>query len=183
MEHVILVDEHDREIGTEEKLEAHRSGKLHRAFSIFLFNEKQEMLIQQRAHSKYHSGGQWSNACCSHPRPGEDPLAAATRRLKDELGIQCGLQKAFHFIYKAPLDHQLIEHEFDHVFVGHFDGEPELNPCEVNAWRWIAFTDLEKEMSLSPGQFTYWFKVIWRKVWTVYLSLPDQPNLVRSVEK
>ncbi len=173
MERVVLVDDQDREIGTEEKLKAHLSGKLHRAISIFIFNDNQEMLLQQRALSKYHSGGLWSNSCCSHPRPGETPLAAATRRLKEEMGIECELQKAFHFIYKAPLDNNLKEFEFDHVFVGHFNGEPVLNPQEACAWKWVGFSDLEKEMQLHPEQFTVWFKAIWRKVWTVYLSFSE----------
>ncbi len=164
MEHVVLVDDQDREIGTEEKLQAHLSGKLHRAISIFIFNENHEMLIQQRAHSKYHSGGLWSNTCCSHPWQGEIPLEAAKRRLREEMGIECALEKAFHFIYKAPLNNNLREFEFDHVFVGHFEGEPTPNPEEASAWKWIAFSDVEKEMHLHPEQYTFWFKAIWRKV-------------------
>lgn len=163
MEEVILVDLEDREIGTSEKLQAHIEGKLHRAISVFLFNSKKEMLLQQRAFEKYHSGGLWTNTCCSHPRPGESVLNAAERRLKEEMGIQCALTKAFEFTYKAELDQGLTEYEYDHVFFGEFDGAPILNPEEAFSYRWIAMEDLKEEIEKFPHKFTYWFKILMEK--------------------
>jgi isopentenyl-diphosphate Delta-isomerase len=160
MENVVLVDEHDSEVGIEEKLQAHLSGKLHRAISVFLFNAKKELLIQQRSYSKYHSGGLWSNSCCSHPRPGETPLEASKRRLWEEMGIRCELEKRFDFVYKVSLDNQITEHEFDHVFIGRFDGEVNPDPKEVCDWKWIALSKLEKEISLFPERYTFWFKLV-----------------------
>lgn len=164
MESVILVDAEDREVGVEEKLAAHLSGKLHRAVSVFLFNKKGEMLLQQRAFSKYHSGGLWSNTCCGHPRPGESPLAAAERRLWEEMGIRTSLNKLLDFTYRAELDKGLIEHEFDHVFQGEFEGAFEPNPEEVAAWKWMSLQDLEKALHNESAHFTYWFKLILPKV-------------------
>ena len=123
-EQVILVDKDDKQVGLMSKLEAHEKGVLHRAFSIFIFNSKYELLLQKRASSKYHSGGLWTNTCCSHPREGEDTLDAANRRLNEEMGIKTSLRKVYDFIYKAELDNQLTEHEFDHVFYGVFDNDP-----------------------------------------------------------
>ena len=128
---VILVDEQDQEIGVMEKMEAHRQGLLHRAFSVFIFNEKGEMLLQQRSLDKYHSGGLWTNACCSHPRPGEDIQRAAQRRLHEELGFVTSIEEIFDFIYKSPFDNGLTEHEFDHVFIGVYDDVIEPNQKEV----------------------------------------------------
>lgn len=159
-EQVILVDALDREIGLEEKMQAHREGKLHRAISVFLFNDAGQMLLQQRALSKYHSGGQWSNACCSHPRQGETLLAAATRRLGEELGVHCELEKVFEFTYRVDLDQGLTEHEYDHVFVGRFNGSPRLNPDEACAWKWIDIDELEEDVLLHPERYTAWFKII-----------------------
>ncbi len=160
MEHVILVDEADRETGTMEKMEAHRKGILHRAFSILLFNSKGELLLQKRATKKYHSGGLWTNTCCSHPHPGEDIINAANRKLKQEMGISLYPEFAFKFIYNTPLDHGLIEHEYDHVLIGQFDGEPEINPEEVEDWKFINLASLRKSIQERPEMYTYWFKVI-----------------------
>jgi isopentenyl-diphosphate Delta-isomerase len=163
-EKVVLVDALDNEIGTQEKLLAHREGNLHRAISVFLFNDQGQMLLQQRAFLKYHSGGLWSNTCCSHPRPKETPLHAAQRRLFEEMGIRCKLEKILDFTYRAELDQNLIEHEFDHVFVGQFNGEPKPNPDEAHAWQWMGIGELERDVAENPGRYTAWFKIIWHKV-------------------
>ena len=157
-EQVILVDTNDVSIGTEEKMAAHRAGKLHRAFSIFVFNNKREVMLQQRASTKYHCPGLWTNTCCSHPRPGEETSAAAERRLKEEMGFVTELKEIFSFTYRVEFDNGLTEHEFDHVFIGRYDGEPILNPAEAEAWRWVSLPALEKEMEAEPEQFTYWLK-------------------------
>ena len=158
-DHVILVDEHDQSLGTEEKMSAHRAGRLHRAFSIFVFHPDGRVMLQQRAFSKYHSGGLWTNTCCSHPRPGEETLAAAHRRLSEEMGFDCELRHAFAFVYRAELDHGLTEHEYDHVYVGTFSGEPQLNSDEAAAWRWIATFELEREIEEQPERFTVWSRI------------------------
>lgn len=155
---VILVDQNDLEVGTIDKMEAHTKGMLHRAFSIFLFNSKKEMLIHQRAAGKYHGGGLWTNACCSHPQPGEELKASAMERLYFEMGLQCELQKAFSFIYHSPVENSLIEHEYDHVYIGFTDDNPTPNPEEVQDYRWISTPDLKKEIELQPEKFTFWFK-------------------------
>lgn len=158
-EQVILVDEHDGVIGTMEKMEAHEKGLLHRAFSVFIFNPRGEMLIHQRAIEKYHSGGLWTNACCSHPRKGETIEEAAHRRLVEEMGLDCELQEQFHFIYKASLDGGLMEHELDHVLFGIFNGYPKPNPDEVMAWKYIAMPDLQEDIRINPEKYTVWFKI------------------------
>lgn len=163
-EHVILVDKNDNEVGTEEKLKAHVDKKLHRAISIFIFNSKGEMMLQQRAASKYHSGGLWTNTCCSHPRPSESVQQAAERRLPEEMGFSCKLEKAFDFIYYAELDKGLTEHEFDHVFTGVFDGEPKLNKEEAESYRWVSIGQVRKEIEETPEQFTEWFKIAFEEV-------------------
>ncbi len=155
-ESVVLVDLRDREIGTEEKLQAHRKGLLHRALSIFLFNQKGEWLLQQRALSKYHSPGLWSNTCCSHPRPGEAPLDAAHRRLHEEMGMSCDLQFRYTFLYRAELDHGLIEHELDHIFFGFTESDPSPNPDEVASWKWISGDLLQEDLT----HYTAWFKLL-----------------------
>jgi isopentenyl-diphosphate delta-isomerase len=160
MEHVILVDEHDRPTGTMEKMEAHRKGVLHRAFSVLLFNAKGELLIQKRSRTKYHSAGLWTNTCCSHPRPDETLSEAATRRLREEMGIQVEVEPLYSFIYKVNLDGGLVEHELDHVLIGHFDGEPELNANEASAWRYATLAQLKLEALENPEEFTHWFKLI-----------------------
>jgi isopentenyl-diphosphate delta-isomerase len=162
-EQVILVDENDREIGTDEKLAAHTAGKLHRAISVFVFDERGRLLIQQRASSKYHSGGLWSNTCCSHPRPEEASKAAAHRRLREEMGFDCTLQHAFSFVYKSRLANHLWEHEYDHVFVGRFDGTPTPNPAEVHGWRWIDFAEMLGDVRANPDKYTVWFKIALEK--------------------
>ncbi len=163
-EYLTLVDENDREIGTEEKWITHKRGQLHRAVSVFLFNENGQMMIQQRALSKYHSGGLWSNACCGHPRPGESPSRAAERRLWEEMGIRCELEKAFDFIYKAPLDNGLTEYEFDHVFVGEFAGDANPDPLEVCAWKWVDIPVLMQDITSHPENYTFWFKYMLDRV-------------------
>jgi len=159
MAEVILVDENDNPIGREEKIKAHEMGKLHRCFSILIFNPKGELLIQQRAKFKYHSSGLWSNTCCSHPRPNEDLKTEAKRRLKEEVGVDCDLKEIFTFIYKAKVG-ALIEHEFDHVFVGRFNGTPRVNPKEVQDLKWVNLKKLEKDMKEHPRKYTFWFKKI-----------------------
>jgi len=162
-EYVIIVDENDKEIGTEEKIKAHKEEKLHRSFSIFIFNSKGELLIQQRAKTKYHSGGLWSNSCCSHPRPGETLNEAAHRRLKEEMGFDCKLKEVFSFIYKIKFDNDLSEHEYNHIFTGSFSGNPEPNSEEVEDWKWIDMINLKKDIRENPEKYTYWFKLIINK--------------------
>jgi isopentenyl-diphosphate delta-isomerase len=156
---VILVDEKDNAIGLMEKMEAHQKGLLHRAFSIFLFNGKGEMLLQRRAHSKYHSPGLWTNTCCSHPMQGETLEMAASRRLKEEMGMTCTMTKAFDFIYRADLDNNLVEHEFDHVFFGTTNQVPNINADEVSDWKWMAVYDVYIDVQLNPVRYTEWFKI------------------------
>jgi isopentenyl-diphosphate delta-isomerase len=160
MDFVVLVDSQDNEVGIMEKLEAHEKGLLHRAFSIFLFNSKGEMLLQQRALTKYHSPGLWTNACCSHPAPNETTLEAGKRRLQEELGLSTVLVEAFKFEYRASFDNSLTEHELDHVLVGYTDDFPQLNPDEAQDYRWFRWSDLLSEMALYPEKFTVWFKII-----------------------
>jgi isopentenyl-diphosphate delta-isomerase len=164
MENVILVDTNDTPVGQMEKLKAHLKGELHRALSVLVFNNDGEILLQQRAFSKYHTPGLWSNTCCSHPRPGEDSLEAATRRLQEEMGFTTPLIKSFDFIYKAHFDNGLIEHEFDHVFFGTFDGEPDINPEEANDFKWVKLNILMEDMRSSPENYTVWFRIIMEKM-------------------
>ncbi|MCX6814094.1 MAG: isopentenyl-diphosphate Delta-isomerase [Candidatus Aenigmarchaeota archaeon] len=159
MEEIILVDEKDREVGREEKIAVHKQGKLHRAFSIFVFNSKGEMLIQKRAKGKYHSGDLWTNTCCSHPRAGENIEEAVHRRLKEEAGFDCPLKEAFSFIYKVKFDNGLMENELDHVFIGKFDGKPKFNPEEAQEWKWISQEELKKDVQKNSEKYTYWFRV------------------------
>lgn len=158
MEEVVLVDEKDNELGLMEKMEAHQKGLLHRAFSVFVFNSNGELLLQKRAASKYHSGGLWTNTCCSHPRKGETALVAANRRLKEEMGMGCKLEKAFHFIYKSALDNELTEHELDHVFVGFTDDKPVLNSDEAEDFKYISLERLTQEIKTNPDNYTIWLK-------------------------
>jgi isopentenyl-diphosphate delta-isomerase len=167
-EMIILVDENDREIGVDEKLKVHKEGKLHRAFSIFIFNSKGQMLLQKRARDKYHSAGLWSNACCSHPRAGESLEQAVHRRLKEEMGFDCGLEKVFHFTYKAEVGNGLIEHEVDHVFIGIYDGEVYPNPEEAEEFKWVDIDTLRKELKENPDKFTPWFRICVDKVLEIY---------------
>ena len=158
-EKVILVDKNDNQVGLMPKLEAHEKGVLHRAFSIFIFNSKYELLLQKRASSKYHSGGLWTNTCCSHPREGEDILDAANRRLDEEMGIKTSLRKVYDFIYKAELDNQLTEHEFDHVFYGVFDNDPILNKDEAEDFKWVDMETLNNDIIKNEENYTVWFKI------------------------
>lgn len=163
MELVVLVNEADQQIGLMEKLEAHQKGLLHRAFSVFLFNKKGEMLLQKRANTKYHSPNLWTNAVCSHPRNGESYKNGALRRLNEELGISTEIEEKFHFIYKADVGQNLWEHELDYVFVGIYEGIFNLNPNEVSETRYVSLVDLQKEMLSNPDNFTEWFKIILNK--------------------
>jgi len=164
VDHVILVDENDKPIGTMPKFEAHEKGFLHRAFSVFIFNSKGELLLQQRSLSKYHSPGLWTNTCCSHPRETELIEEAAERRLKEEMGLLCKLEKKFYFIYKTTFDNGLTEHEFDHVFFGKSDQYPKINADEVLSWNYFSFEEIENELALRPEMFTEWFKICFQKV-------------------
>lgn len=161
---VILVDENDNELGVMNKLDAHRPPVLHRAFSVFIFNSKNEMLLQQRAAGKYHSAGLWTNACCSHPLPGEATPKAALRRLKEELGFETGLEKIFAFTYKADFDNGLSEHEYDHVFVGFYDGHVHADPEEVAAYRYVSIKDIGEWLRTRPEQFTAWFHIAFPRI-------------------
>lgn len=163
-EYVILVDEQDNDIGVMEKLRAHREGKLHRAFSIFIFNAKNELLLQQRALDKYHSGGLWTNTCCSHPRPHETVKDAAHRRLFEEMGIACELSIKTSFIYQTPFENGLTEHELDYVLTGTIHSDPVINPAEVNAFRWLSLEAVRKEVALHPEHYTSWFKIALERV-------------------
>ena len=157
---VILVNTLDEEIGTMEKLEAHQKGLLHRAFSVFIFNSKKELLLQKRAIGKYHSEGLWTNTCCSHPSPNESIEEAAVRRLKEEMGYECSVVKTFSFIYDVALDNELIEHELDHVVIGISNSNPVLNLAEASDFDWKTIENIKKEMELFPDNFTSWFKII-----------------------
>ncbi len=164
-ERIILVDERDNEVGSEEKMKAHQNGgKLHRAFSIFVFNGKGEMLLQKRAAGKYHCGGMWTNTCCSHQRPDESLEQAAHRKLKQEMGFDTKLKEIFSFIYKASFDNGLTEHELDHVFAGRFDGKPEPNPEEASDFEWLGIDKLKKDVAKNPGKYTPWFRVVLGRV-------------------
>ena len=163
-ERVILVTPDDVPVGVHAKHGAHVAGLLHRAFSLFVFDTSGRMLLQQRAWDKYHSGGLWSNTCCSHPRPGESTAAAVQRRVFEEMGFHCPMRTAFSFVYRADVGGGLIEHEYDHVFVGRFDGDPAPDPVEVADWRWISPAELDREARAYPGRFTYWFHIAWAEL-------------------
>lgn len=164
MEQVILVDENDRQIGLMEKQAAHVNPHLHRAFSIFIFNSKGELLMQQRALSKYHSPGLWTNTCCSHPRAGETTADAASRRLMEEMGMACPMHEVYTFIYNAPVGQGLTEHEFDHVFIGQSDDTPIINHEEVESWKYMTVADLKEDIQLHPEQYTEWFKITFEEM-------------------
>jgi isopentenyl-diphosphate Delta-isomerase len=161
---VILVDENDNPVGVGEKIETHKKGILHRAFSVFIFNAKGEMLLQQRAMGKYHSSGLWTNACCSHPYPGEETLAAAQRRLSEEVGFNTPLEKVFDFVYKAEFDNGLTEHEFDHVFVGEYDGNIDFNKEEVMDICYKNMQDVRHSLQTHPQKYTAWFHLAFSKM-------------------
>lgn len=164
-EKVVLVNENDEVLGVEEKLATHLRGALHRAFSIFVFNSTGSLLVQRRTASKYHSAGLWSNTCCGHPRLGESTEAASRRRLFEEMGFDCELQKVFEFVYYAELGDGLFEHEYDHVLVGLFNGIPNPNPQEVDDWRWVELPKLKLELQQNPTHFTHWFRVALEPLW------------------
>ncbi|HXY32344.1 MAG TPA: isopentenyl-diphosphate Delta-isomerase [Gemmatimonadaceae bacterium] len=163
-EQVVLVDDEDRDVGSEEKLAAHRSGALHRAFSVLLLDSAGRILLQRRALTKYHSAGLWSNACCGHPRPGEAVDAAARRRLREEMGIDCPLREVLTFRYRADVGSGLVENELDHVYVGEFDGAPAPDPAEVSEWRWVSLPELEASIAVAPAEYTAWLPLLLREL-------------------
>lgn len=162
-EQVILVNENDEPIGSMEKIEAHEKALLHRAFSVFILNDKNEVMLQQRAASKYHSPLLWTNTCCSHQRAGETNIAAGKRRLLEEMGFQVDLKELFSFIYKAPFDNGLTEHELDHVMIGYSNQDPNINREEVEAWKWMSLEAIKQDMKDHPESYTAWFKIIFEK--------------------
>lgn len=172
MQEVVLVDLHDRSVGSIVKTEAHEQGLLHRAVSVFLFNSHGEWMLQRRASSKYHSGGLWSNACCTHPRPGESPAEAAARRLPEELGISCPLIHLFCFVYRAELDQRFTEYEYDHIFAGCTGALPLLNPQEVAEWGYFPGSLLENDLKTHPESYTVWFRQLFPKVLKYQSSFP-----------
>jgi len=162
-EKVILVDSEDKPIGTLPKMEAHEKGVLHRAFSVFILNQKGELMLQQRAHHKYHSPGLWTNTCCSHQREGEQNIEAGMRRLDEEMGFSVTLEELFSFIYKAPFDNGLTEHELDHVMLGYYEEVPQINTEEVAEWKWMSLIDIEADIAINPDEYTVWFKIIFER--------------------
>ena len=162
-EKVILVDKNDNPIGLMNKLEAHEKAVLHRAFSVFILNDKNELMLQQRAQHKYHSPLLWTNTCCSHQRENETNIQAGTRRLLEEMGFETELKEMFHFIYKAPFDNGLTEHELDHVMIGYYDNMPDINKEEVESWKWMKIEDVKNDMITNPDQYTIWFKIIFEE--------------------
>ena len=173
MDKLILVDKKDTPIGTIEKMEAHQKALLHRAFSVFIFNTKGEMLLQQRALDKYHSGGLWTNACCSHPYDGQQTQAAAEKRLQEEMGFTTVLTKVFDFIYKAPFDNGLTEHEFDHVFTGTYDGAIVPDKSEVEDFCFMSMEDIKESLQLHPEKYTVWFKIAFPKMESYLAAVSD----------
>lgn len=170
---VILVDPNDNQTGVMEKMQAHREAVLHRAFSIFIFNSKGELMLQQRALDKYHSPGLWTNTCCSHPRPGEKTIDAAHRRLVEEMGFDCNFTEAFAFVYKAPFSNNLTEHEFDHVFIGISDTLPSMNKEEVASYRMATLDKISEEIENNPELFTVWFKIAFNRVKDFFTDIKE----------
>ena len=162
-EKVILVSEDDQQLGLMGKMEAHKKAVLHRAFSIFVFNKKGELLLQQRALDKYHSPGLWTNTCCSHQRDGESNIEAGHRRIQEEMGFHCELKELFWFVYKAAFDNGLTEHELDHVMIGSYEDDPIINPEEVASFKWMPLEDVKKDMKDQPELYTEWFKIIFNE--------------------
>ncbi len=162
-EQVILVNKEDEQIGLMPKMEAHKKALLHRAFSVFVFNNKNELLLQQRAAEKYHSPELWTNTCCSHQRAGETNIEAGKRRLQEEMGFVCDLQEVFQFIYKASFDNGLTEHELDHVMVGSYQEDPKINRDEVENYKWMTLTEVKKDIENNPDLYTEWFKIIFQE--------------------
>jgi len=170
---VIVVNEKDEWMGSMEKLQAHKEGVLHRAFSVFVLNDKNELLLQQRAQDKYHSGGLWSNTCCSHPAPGESNMAAAHRRLKEEMGFDCDIEKIFELRYKSDVGNGLTENEYDHIFIGYHNGQTNLNSAEAKDAKFIDLDSLHTWMQKEPQAFTAWFHLAMPK-FTAYLSQQEK---------
>ena len=162
-EHVILVTPEDQVLGTMPKMEAHEKAVLHRAFSVFVLNERGETMLQQRAAHKYHSPLLWTNTCCSHQRMGETNIEAGRRRLREEMGFETELRELFSFIYKAPFDNGLTEHELDHVLLGYYSGTPDINPEEVAGWKWMGLEEVRKELEEAPENYTAWFRIIFNR--------------------
>lgn len=162
-EKVILVSKNDEQLGLMGKMEAHEKGILHRAFSVFVFNKNGDLLLQQRALDKYHSPGLWTNTCCSHQRDGETNLQAGRRRLQEEMGFSCELKEMFSFVYKAPFDNGLTEHELDHVMIGYYDEDPIINPKEVGSFKWMPLQEVKSDMDSNPERYTAWFKIIFNE--------------------
>ena len=162
-EQVILVNENDEQIGLMPKMEAHEKALLHRAFSVFVFNNNSELMLQQRAANKYHSPLLWTNTCCSHQRDGESNLEAGVRRLEEEMGFVCDLEEKTSFIYKAPFDNGLTEHELDHVMVGYYSDDPKINKEEVESFKYMTVEEVKEDMALKPETYTEWFKIIFEK--------------------
>ena len=169
-ENVILVDVLDNQLGLMPKMEAHEKAVLHRAFSVFIFNDEGELMLQQRAAHKYHSPLLWTNTCCSHQRDGESNIEAGKRRLIEEMGFKTNLKEIFSFVYKAPFDNGLTEHELDHVMIGNFNGTPKINPDEVASYKWMTLEAVKKDIKLQPNIYTAWFKIIFKES---YLKLID----------
>lgn len=162
-EQVILVNEKNEKIGLMPKMEAHEKALLHRAFSVFIFNNNNDLMLQQRALNKYHSPGLWTNTCCSHQRDGETNIQAGKRRLEEEMGFVADLQESISFIYKAPFDNGLTEHEYDHVLIGKYNDEPSINLDEVASWKWMPIEAIKADIALHPDNYTEWFKIIFDK--------------------
>ena len=162
-EKVILVNEKDDQLGLMGKLEAHKKAVLHRAFSVFIFNKQGELLLQQRALDKYHSPGLWTNTCCSHQRDGESNIEAGKRRLFEEMGFSCDIEELFWFVYKAPFDNGLTEHELDHVMMGYYDQDPDINRAEVASFKWMPLHDVKEDITKHPELYTEWFKIIFKE--------------------
>jgi len=160
---VVLVNENNEQIGLMPKLEAHQKALLHRAFSVFILNDKNELMLQQRAADKYHSPLLWANTCCSHQREGETNIEAGNRRLQEEMGFNTQLKELFSFIYKAPFDNGLTEHELDYVMIGYYNQEPTINPDEVEAWKWMDIDEVRKDIQQNPDIYTAWFKIIFNE--------------------
>lgn len=175
-ERVILVNENDEPIGLMPKMEAHEKALLHRAFSVFIFNDDNELMLQRRALDKYHSPGLWTNTCCSHQREGESNIQAGKRRLQEEMGFVVDLEESISFIYKAPFDNGLTEHEFDHIMIGKYNGTPNINPREVADWKWMDLEAVKNDMVLHPELYTEWFKIIFEKFYQHINILGDESN-------
>lgn len=175
-EKVILVSENDEPLGLMPKMEAHEKGLLHRAFSVFIFNDRNELMLQQRALDKYHSPGLWTNTCCSHQRDGETNIQAGKRRLKEEMGFVTDLKELLSFVYKANFDNGLIEHELDHIMIGFYNKDPNINTQEVASWKWTDIEKVKAHMATSPNDYTAWFKIIFNKFYKHINLINDESN-------